>query len=117
MVRLNHESAYPLSPMQQGMLFHSLYTPQSGVNVQQVVGTLRHPVDADIFRHAWEKTMARHPVLQTSFRWEGLKTPVQEVQPEVKLPFEVVNWSALPESERGKNSMPFSRLIVIGDLN
>lgn len=100
MARLNLESAYPLSPMQQGMLFHSLYAPQSGVNVQQIVGTLRHPLNAAIFRHAWEKTMARHSVLQTSFRWEGLKTPVQEVQSEVKLPFEMTNWSTLLEDER-----------------
>ncbi|MDB6022380.1 MAG: Amino acid adenylation domain protein, partial [Pedosphaera sp.] len=39
------QSVHALSPMQQGMLFHSLYDPESGVNIQQVVGTLRHPLD------------------------------------------------------------------------
>ncbi len=99
---LNAEVGYPLSPMQQGMLFHSLYSPQSGVNVQQIIGTLKHSVDSAIFRQAWEKTVARHPVLRTSFHWEGLKTPRQEVHAEVELPFEMEDWSRLSETERGQ---------------
>src|ERR1700722_12414225 len=107
MARLDLETACPLSPMQQGMLFHSLYAPQTGVNVQQIVGTLRHPLNAAIFQQAWKKTMVGHPVLHTAFRWEGLKTPVQETQPEVKLPFEIENWTALSENEREKKLEAF----------
>ena len=33
----NVEGVYPLSPAQQGMLFHSLYEPSSGTYVTQVV--------------------------------------------------------------------------------
>ena len=38
--RQNIEDIYPLSPMQQGMLFHSLYAPDSGVYFVQVNCTL-----------------------------------------------------------------------------
>jgi hypothetical protein len=38
------ESFYPLSPMQQGMLFHTLYARGSGVDIEQIVCTLNEPV-------------------------------------------------------------------------
>ena len=37
----NVEDFYPLSPMQQGMLFHTLYSPNSGVYFEQLTCTLR----------------------------------------------------------------------------
>ena len=36
----NVADIYPLSPMQQGMLYHSIAEPESGVYVDQVVVTL-----------------------------------------------------------------------------
>lgn len=32
----NVEDVYSLSPMQQGMLFHSLYAPDDGVYIEQM---------------------------------------------------------------------------------
>lgn len=89
---LTSESTHALTPMQQGMLFHSLYAPESGVNIQQIIGTLRHPLNAAAFERAWKKIIARHEVLRTAFRWEGLDKPVQEVFAEVKLPFDAQDW-------------------------
>ena len=99
---LNSPSVYALSPMQQGMLFHSLYAPQSGVNLQQVIGTLRHSLNPATFQEAWKKVMERHAALRTSFHWEGLKTPVQEVHAMVELPFEEADYSSLAAAERGQ---------------
>ena len=94
------KSSYPLSPMQQGMLFESLYAPHSGVNIEQIVGTLRHALDVSAFQQAWNKVITRHAILRTSFRWEGLKAPVQEVRREAAMPFEAGDWSRFSESER-----------------
>src|SRR5579883_72482 len=96
------ESRYPLSPMQQGMLFHSLYAPESGVNVQQIVGTLRHSLDIPQFRDAWNQVVRRHGVLRTAFQWEGLKTPLQVVLADVELPFEVEDWGSFSVAERDR---------------
>ena len=42
------EDTYPLSPMQQGMLFHALYVAQPGVDVEQMVCAFREARQAEI---------------------------------------------------------------------
>lgn len=81
------EDSYPLSSMQQGMVFHHLYASHSGVDVEQIVCTLRERVDPDSFRSAWERILERHAVFRTSFRWEGLAEPLQDVHRRVDLPW------------------------------
>ncbi|MFM7794018.1 MAG: condensation domain-containing protein, partial [Microcystis panniformis] len=61
----NVESIYPLSPMQEGMLFHSLYTPDSGIYCSQTLITLEGEINLTVFRQAWEKVVERHSVLRT----------------------------------------------------
>jgi hypothetical protein len=45
MSRERTSTGYPLSAMQQGMLFHSVYDPQAGFYVQQMVCRLREDVN------------------------------------------------------------------------
>ncbi len=82
------QATYPLSPLQQGMLFHALSEPRSGVDIEQLVLTLREPVDVAGLRAAWERVVARHAVLRTAFLWDGAE-PLQEVFGEVTVPFSV----------------------------
>lgn len=93
--------------MQQGMLFHSLYAPESGVNIQQIIGTLRHPLDVSRFESAWKRVVARHEMLRAAFRWEGLKTPVQDIHAEAELPFAVQDWRTFSSEERAQRLEKF----------
>ncbi|HVR95692.1 MAG TPA: amino acid adenylation domain-containing protein [Thermoanaerobaculia bacterium] len=86
------ENVYILSPMQQGLLFHSLYTPAEGLYIDQVVAELPGRVDAAALERAWRHAVARHAVLRTSFHWQGLDKPLQVVHPAVQLPFAVHDW-------------------------
>src|ERR1041385_114114 len=86
------EGFYPLSPMQQGMLYHTLYAPESGTYMQQVSCTLKGELNVAAFAHAWQEVIDRHPVLRSGFLWEKLKGPVQLVQRQVKLPLEQQDW-------------------------
>src|SRR3954452_11419630 len=61
---------YALAPMQQGMLFHTLYAPASGVYVEQMSCTLRGRLDPHAFRRAWAQLSDRHAALRTAFLWE-----------------------------------------------
>ncbi|MDY7076525.1 MAG: amino acid adenylation domain-containing protein [Chloroflexota bacterium] len=96
----NVEDFYPLSPMQQGMLFHSLFAPESGVYVEQTGCTLRGNLDVPAFQRAWQRVVDRHPILRTAFVGEGLKEPIQVVHREVQLPVEQQDWRTLSTLEQ-----------------
>ena len=48
------EDVYPLTPMQEGMLFHTLYAPGSGVYVEQSSFMLDGPLDVEALERAWQ---------------------------------------------------------------
>ncbi|HVR96912.1 MAG TPA: condensation domain-containing protein, partial [Thermoanaerobaculia bacterium] len=94
------EDIYPLSPMQQGMLFHTLYAPEAGSNVFQMSCLLKGDLDRAAFRRALARVIERHAVLRTSFLWESVEQPLQVVDHEVPLPLAEQDWSGLSEEER-----------------
>ncbi|HEX5736738.1 MAG TPA: amino acid adenylation domain-containing protein [Blastocatellia bacterium] len=95
------EESYPLSPMQQGMLFHSLYAKQSGVNIEQVVLTLHEDLNVLAFMLAWQRVVDRHAIMRSSFRWEGLDEPLQAVYCTAILEWQREDWRGLSENEQG----------------
>jgi surfactin family lipopeptide synthetase C len=95
----NVEAIYPLSPLQEGMLFHSIYAPDSGVYVTQACVTLHGALDVAGFKRAWADVAARHTILRTLFVWEGLPKPHQVVRKQIDLPWTELDWRSLPESE------------------
>jgi amino acid adenylation domain-containing protein/non-ribosomal peptide synthase protein (TIGR01720 family) len=88
MNRTSLSGAFALSPMQQGMLFHYLKEPHSGVDIEQIVVHLPEKVDPRRLEMAWQGLVRRHDILRTKFVWEGHETQ-QEVLPEVTAPFVV----------------------------
>lgn len=98
----NVEDFYPLSPMQQGMLFHSLYAPESGMYVEQMSCTLKGALDVTIFREAWQEAVVRHSILRTGFVGQGLKEPVQVVHRRVDLPVEEHDWRSFGSAEQDR---------------
>ncbi|HIK07102.1 MAG TPA: amino acid adenylation domain-containing protein, partial [Trichormus sp. M33_DOE_039] len=92
---LNHktiEDIYPLSPLQQGMLFHSLYAPNSGAYVVQVSYELHGSLNIPAFESAWQNLINRHPVLRTAFVWDKLEKPLQVVGKQVKFQINHLDW-------------------------
>jgi len=80
------ESVYELSPLQEGLLVESLANPGAGLYVEQVVLDLAGPLVPSALAHAWREAVARHPILRTSFHWQGLQRPVQAVHRSVEVP-------------------------------
>ena len=83
--------AYPLSPMQQGLLFHGLSDTTAGVYVNQLAFDV-DDLDPQRLRQAWQQLIARHPILRTAFAWDGLDQPLQLVYQQVPEAWEEHDW-------------------------
>ncbi|HEY0737737.1 MAG TPA: amino acid adenylation domain-containing protein, partial [Herpetosiphonaceae bacterium] len=95
------EDLYPLSPMQQGLLFHTVYEGGSGVYVEQLACHLEGRLDTAAFQQAWTTVVARHPIFRTEFVWEGLVEPVQVVrQQQAEIPWRIEDWRDLTPDEQ-----------------
>src|SRR5262249_33230657 len=101
------EDVYPASPMQAGMVFHSVQEPESGLYVEQSVATLRGALNVDALGRAWRDLVARHAILRTAFAWDGLVEPQQIVERTIELPFEALDWHALPATDRDERLSAF----------
>ncbi len=92
--------AYPLTALQQGMLYHSLATGDAGVYVQQFVGDLAEDLETEAFHRAWQWLAARHEVLRTRFVWSDESSPQQVVGPDVPVPWCERDWRHLSAWEQ-----------------
>ena len=86
---------YELSPMQAGMLFHTLYAPKSGVYFEQRSCVIRGNLNLAAFRQAWQRVVERHSVLRTAFHYSELEKPLQVVYDNVELPWQELDWCGL----------------------
>jgi surfactin family lipopeptide synthetase C len=103
----NIADIYELSPMQQGMLFHTLYAPNSGVYFEQLICTLEGELQVSALRRAWEEVVTRHPILRTSFHWDEMDKPLQVVHTKVNVPWEQQNWLFMTSDEQEKRLEAF----------
>jgi len=110
MKRTNISDSYPLSPMQQAMLFYSVYTSGSGLYVQQMIISLQERLDVSAFIQAWQYVLARHPVLRTSFFGVDSGNPHQDVYGPVSLPFARQNWRDLSAEQQTKQLEAYLQL-------
>ncbi|MBU3890346.1 non-ribosomal peptide synthetase [Methylosinus sp. KRF6] len=94
------EDVYPLTPLQEGLLFHTLSQPNSGVYVMQHRYWIEGDIDVDVFRRAWQAVADVHPIFRTSFVWEDLSSSQQIVHRRVELPFDYSDWRELNDAER-----------------
>ena len=88
----NIEDIYSLSPTQHGLLFHSVYEPDSRVYYQQLSLEMNGPLNLTAFRGAWQALMQRHAVMRSAFLWEDLDDAYQVVQQDVEPPLNLLDW-------------------------
>jgi amino acid adenylation domain-containing protein len=104
------EDVYPLTPVQEGMLFHSRHSAGAGEYVQQLASVVRGTLDLAAFEQAWRGLVDRHAVLRTAFHWIDAGRPVQAVYRGIALPWEVVDWRETGMVEREQRLDDFLRL-------
>jgi len=92
------ESVSPLSPMQAGMLFHTLLAPEAGEYSKRACCILKGELNVEAFQLAWQQVADRHEVLRTAIVWHGVDFPVQVVHRDVKLLWDLRDWTSLTAS-------------------
>ncbi|MFJ5261731.1 amino acid adenylation domain-containing protein, partial [Streptomyces sp. NPDC088387] len=98
MTRSLVEDVLPLSPLQEGLLFHATFDDR-GPDVYQGQRTLElvGPLDPARLRRTWEALLARHSALRAGFRGRRSGEAVQVVARQVALPWREEDLAGLAE--------------------
>ena len=94
------EDVYPLTPMQEGLLLHTLLEPGTGLYYMQDRYRINSALDPERFAQAWQAVIARHEALRASFCWNVGENMLQVIHKPGSTPIEYLDWSADPQDEQ-----------------
>ncbi|RST55769.1 non-ribosomal peptide synthetase [Variovorax sp. MHTC-1] len=92
------EHIYPLAPMQQGLLLHTLLNAGAGMYLMQDHYRFASEIDVECFTRAWDSVVQRHEALRTGFVWHGDETQLQVVYREVPSAVQCLDWRGMSEA-------------------
>lgn len=101
------EGIWDLTPLQQGMLFHALYAPESSVYTIQLDLALEGDLVESALAQAWRLLLERHGPLRTSFVWEGVEKPYQVEHRQADLTVTRCDWRTLNAAEQDERRSAF----------
>ena len=87
--------AYPPTPAQEELLLHHLRVPDSGIGIEQVIGSLHEDLDVGAAQAAWQHVVDARGSLRTRFEWVRRKQPVLRVEEKAAVPFVYQDWRQL----------------------
>ncbi|WP_410581902.1 non-ribosomal peptide synthase/polyketide synthase [Amycolatopsis sp. lyj-108] len=94
------EGVYPLTPLQAGMVFHSLVDAGSTAYFDQFRLRLSGVAEPVLFGEAWQQLVDRTPILRSHVVWEGVDEPLQVVRRRVPVPVRQFDWRGLSEEDQ-----------------
>ena len=98
------EDVYPLTPMQEGLLLHTLLEPGTGLYYMQDRYRINSALDPERFAQAWQAVIARHEALRASFCWNVGEDMLQVIHKPGSTPIEYLDWSDDRRSRAGAAS-------------
>ncbi|MEU3026957.1 amino acid adenylation domain-containing protein, partial [Streptomyces incarnatus] len=96
------EDIFPLTPMQSGMLFHTLSEPGSGAYFEQMSFVLDGVSDPGLLERAWQHVTDHLEILRAAVVWEGVDRPLLVVRRHVATPVVHLDWRGLSADEQGR---------------
>ncbi|WP_283776236.1 non-ribosomal peptide synthetase [Pseudomonas syringae] len=94
------EDVYPLTPMQEGMLLHTLLEPGTGLYYMQDRYRIDSALDTQRFAQAWQAVIARHEALRASFCWNIGETMLQVIHKPGSTPIDYLDWREVPAEQQ-----------------
>lgn len=86
----NIKDVYPLTPLQEGILFHNLVAADGDPYVLTNLFAFRSRERMQAHLDALQVVMDRHDILRTALMWQGLPEPVQIVWRRARMPVEEI---------------------------
>ncbi|MEX0321621.1 MAG: amino acid adenylation domain-containing protein [Puniceicoccaceae bacterium] len=100
MDKRNIEDIYPLTPTQEGMLFHCLAEPGESLYWSQNSFVLSGNFEPVLFKSAWDNVISQHEALRAVFNWDNPKRPLQIIVRSVQAQWKELDWRSLdPEQQ------------------
>jgi len=96
----NIKNIYALTPMQEGILFQSLYDPESLSYFEQFNFHISGELNIPVFEETWNELMNRHDILRTIFVYKNVPQPLQIVLKKRKIDFVFEDISVLSTEEQ-----------------
>ncbi|OQX23234.1 MAG: hypothetical protein BWK80_27085 [Desulfobacteraceae bacterium IS3] len=96
----NFADVYPLSPAQEGILFHYLYQQGSTAYIEQFSFQIQGKFDIETFKESWNELVRRYDILRTAFVHKHTQRPMQIVLKKREIGFGVENISFLKKEEQ-----------------
>lgn len=97
---LDIEDIYPLSPMQEGMVFHSRYSESSGAYIIQMSCDMTGDFNPQSFQLAWNKVLNRHPSLRSAIYQSAESQDHQIVLQDIAPSWEILDWTKATSGEQ-----------------
>ncbi|MGA5222922.1 amino acid adenylation domain-containing protein [Streptomyces koyangensis] len=98
----NIEDVYPLTPMQSGMLFHTLAEPEGGAYFEQMSFRMDGVAAPELLERAWQHVTDHLEILRSAVVWEQVDQPLLVVRRNVTQPVTHLDWRGLSEEEQGR---------------
>ncbi|MFC3453288.1 amino acid adenylation domain-containing protein [Amycolatopsis speibonae] len=96
--RSSVEDVWPLSPLQEGMLYHTALDDEGrDTYTVQTVYAIDGPLDAGLLRASWQALVDRHAALRACFRYVSGAQMVQVIAREAEIPWRETDLAGLPD--------------------
>lgn len=106
-------NVYPLTPMQEGILYHSIVDNCNQTYMQQVIFDGEGDLDVALLEECFQLLIQKYDVLRTIFIYKNTKTFLQAVINEVKISVKREDITGLSDSEK----IIFTERYIEGDRN
>lgn len=94
------ENIYPLSQMQQGLMFHTLANEGYPKYVQRLELDIQGEIDVPNMQSAFDRVVQDNEMLRTVFRWKNIEQPIQIVLKEINSTIHFEDLSDLPDDDK-----------------
>ena len=104
------EDIFPLSPLQEGMLFYALTEEGDRSYFEQFCFRINGNLNLSYFEESWNELAARHPILRTVFIHQQIPQPLQVVLKKKEMGFLFEDCRTLSLEEQIKKIEDFKSL-------